>query len=355
MVSASIALAGLAVAYALASSVDRNASHTIAALVQRSSAWVVPAGGFAISNTTGALHPRRAFDVATARHVRDAVRRLNLRVTAVQVLEVRAAGGGVAVYYLGSPGRQRIIYDRATITRPSVAFIARELGPVEFVSSELGAAIVLVEGPTVPPKGEGRFASPDWLLIPRDSVDHIREELAHSGVKVRIAYGPDSFARSPDADCVIAILERAPTARFSPFSFSTELSAYVVNSVLATRIGLLARAAFLFTLVLTVISARTAVRARRNEIAVFSIFGLEGDLAAVFGIEAALTSSVSLVGGCVIAVMFLMTIAGMTFVECAGALALAAVFAVILCLVDALTRALACSATFQRRSLDSYA
>lgn len=355
IVSASVALAGLAVAYALASSVDRNVSNTIAVLRQRSGAWVVPPNGFVISDATGALRPRAAFGAAPARHIRESAHKLNLQIIPLRVVERQTPDGGFAVYYLETQSRQRVSYDRATVKRLALAPVLNELGPVQLVPSNIGAALVLVEGHKFTPESEQRVADPDWFLMARASVDDVREELIRNGVKVHLAYGSEAFAGSEDADCIIAIFERAPTARFSPFSLSTELSAYVVNTVLGTRIGLLARAAFVFTLALTIMSARTAVRARRNEIAVFSMFGLEGDLAAIFGIEAALTSLISLVGGSAVAATFLLAVVGMAFRDCAGALALATVFAVILCLVDALTRALACAATFQRRDLDSYA
>ncbi len=309
----SLAISAIVFAYGLSGWVESYSSRSLAQVIDNQKIWIVPSGGVKLDPSTGLIVPQGFVSEDTIRLF-----------TGAEIAFKRVVAGPLVLRseHVVLYGDERITNSGLLVSSDLWAMIDRHATTISINGEDVTIA---QENTTLPPRsvitslqvGKRVLRIDDgasWLL----SDDPRAVSWARGFGKannVRVSSDPTPGADGTRAN--IYLLE-GTVARFDPFTFRTKFSALTINSSLTTMFGLTSRLVFLLGVALAITSSLITLRERRDEIALFSVAGLQSGVSLLFLLEACLNQILCLILGSAVGLALLsITLGGALRIELA--------------------------------------
>lgn len=297
----SLSMASVFTVYGIAGYLTVQSNRALAYLTQDGSLWLLPPGGITVDRRLGALVVNGYLpDTLVA-----LVMGLDKTASVVRITSTRVPIHGFeAVFYADERDSGDSVHFSPTLWAALDSHLGN--GPHSLVIDELPVGPVSIDGDLPTWSAGGPFST--WsrisrrqnvasMMLIRSSVPTSLANAISESTHMRIVDNPSELVVASDDNAGSIVLLQGSRSRFDPFSLSTKFAALTLNGDLATVSGWTARVLFLIGILFSISAALIEVEERREEIAVFILYGMRSDFTLLLFVESAVLVCIASVIG----------------------------------------------------------
>jgi hypothetical protein len=356
----SLSMASVFTVYGIAGYLTVQSDRALAYLTQDGSLWLVPPEGITVDRRLGALVVNGYLpDMLVARVVA-----LDKTASVVRITSKRVSIDGVdAVFYADERDSGDSVHFSPTLWA-ALGPRSRDV-PHSLTIQGLSVGMISINGDLPTWSAGGPFTTwnriserqdvASMMLVRSSSPTSLANAIAQL-THMTIVDNPSELVVRSDHNGSIVLLQGS-RSRFDPFSLSTKFAALTLNGDLATVSGWTARGLFLIGILFSISAALIEVEERREEIAVFILYGMRSDFTLLLFVESAVLVCLASVMGFLasLAVLSMTLPAGSLLTVVGPDLGMGCLYAVVLLFVAPLVAAQKVSAipsaSSQKRTL----